>query len=441
MSVYLDCMMKSIQSTSHISPDVMFDWATKLFPFNRSLTGVGVRQTLQFIKSKIPELEIKQVKSNKKAFDWTIPKEWSITDGFITDSTGAKLVDWKDNNLHVIGYSVPIDTTLTFEEIRNHLFTLPSQPDAIPYVTSYYEPNWGFCITEKQLQKFTNPPFRVCIKSKLFDGHMNYGELIIPGLSTKTVLLSTNICHPSLANNEVSGPVVLASLSRYLQDNGPNYYTYRIIFIPETIGAIYYLSRNLKKLKKNVVAGWVITCVGDQGNFSYIPTRHGNTLTDRVSRLTLKNFCKSYKEYSWLDRGSDERQFNSPGIDLPVASITRSKYGEYPQYHSSLDNLDFISGEGLYGSFELYRHCIQTLEQNLNYSSSNYCEPKLDKYKLYETISKKGSSYGSRKVLNVLSFIDGNTDLIEISIKTGLEFHEVAEIIDTLRAYEIICNK
>jgi aminopeptidase-like protein len=425
---------KSIQ----IPANQMFEWATELFPFNRSLTGEGTRQTLHYIKSKIPKLVIKQVKSDKKAFDWTIPKEWHISDGFIIDSTGAKLVDWKENNLHVMGYSTPINTTLTFEELEKHLFTLPSQPDAIPYVTSYYEQNWGFCISESQKQKFKNSPFTVVIKSKLFDGYMNYGELIIPGLSPKTVLLSTNICHPSLANNEVSGPVILTALCKYLQDIGPNYYTYRIIFIPETIGSIYYLSKHMKKLKKSLVAGWAITCVGDDGQFSYIPTRNGNTLTDRVSRLILRNCSQGYKEYSWLDRGSDERQFNSPGIDLPVASITRSKYGEYAEYHTSLDNLDFISGEGLYGSLEVYKHCIQALEQNLIYTPSVLCEPKLGKYKLYETVSIKGSSFSSRKVLNVLSFIDGDTDLLEISSKTGLEFNEVVEIAKILKSHKII---
>ncbi len=423
-----------------ISANQMFDWATELFPLNRSLTGEGVRQTLDYIKSKIPKLEIKQVKSGKKAFDWTIPKEWHISDGFITDSTGVKLVDWKENNLHVMGYSTPINTTLTFEELEKHLFTLPSQPDAVPYVTSYYEPNWGFCISENQKQKFKNSPFTVVINSKLFDGYMNYGELIIPGLSPKTVLLSANICHPSLANNEVSGPVVLTALCKYLQDTGPNYYTYRILFIPETIGSIYYLSKHIKQLKRNLVAGWTITCVGDDGQFSYIPTRRGSTLTDRVSILILKNFSQGYKEYSWLDRGSDERQFNSPGIDLPVASITRSKYGEYAEYHTSLDNLEFISGEGLYGSLEIYKHCIQVLEQNLIYTPSVLCEPKLGKYKLYETVSIKGRALSSRKILNVLSFIDGDTDLIGISGKTGLKFEEIVEITKTLESHRIIHN-
>ena len=416
----------------------MFDWATDLFPLNRSLTGEGVRETLFYLQSKIPKLKVKKVKSNTKVFDWIIPKEWQINDAYIEDSTGSKLVDWKENNLHVVGYSIPVNTTLSFDELEKHLFTLPSQPNAIPYVTSYYQPNWGFCIADNDKRLFRNPPFKVVIDSKLFDGYMNYGELIIPGRSPKTVLLSTNICHPSLANNEVSGPVVLTALCKWLQNIGKTYYSYRIIFIPETIGSIYYISKHLKLLQKNIVAGWVITCVGDDGNFSYIPTRLGNTLTDKISQLILKDLTNGYIEYSWLDRGSDERQFNSPGVDLPVASITRSKYGEYDEYHTSLDNLDFISSGGLWGSFELYKLCILALEKNLIYSPSVLCEPKLDKYDLYSKVSIKGSGINSRKILNILSHIDGKTDLVEISTRTKIKFDEVVAMASILESHGVI---
>jgi len=416
----------------------MFEWATDLFPLNRSLTGEGVRETLIYLQSKIPKLKVKKVKSNTKVFDWTIPKEWQITDAYIEDSTGSKLVDWKKNNLHVVGYSIPVHTILSFSELEKHLFTLPNQPNAIPYVTSYYEPNWGFCIAENDKRLFRHPPFKVVINSKLFDGYMNYGELIILGRSPKTVLLSANICHPSLANNEVSGPVVLTALCKWLQNIGKTYYSYRIIFIPETIGSIYYISKHLKQLQKNIVAGWVLTCVGDDGNFSYIPTRLGNTLTDKISQLILKDLTNGYIEYSWLDRGSDERQFNSPGVDLPVASITRSKYGEYDEYHTSLDNLDFISGEGLWGSFELYKLCILALEKNLIYSPSVLCEPKLDKYDLYSKVSIKGSGINSRKILNILSYIDGKTDLVEVSTRTQIKFDEVVEIASILESHGVI---
>lgn len=419
---------------------LMYTWAKDLFPLNRSLTGEGVRETLNYLKEIIPELKIKAVKSGTRAFDWEIPQEWQITDAYVADLAGNRLIDFKKNNLHVVGYSIPINRILSRQELEPHLFSLKQQPFAIPYVTSYYQRNWGFCISHNQRLKLGEGPFRVLIDSKHFNGHMNYGELIIPGKIKKEILLSTNICHPSLANNELSGPIILAALSRFITTKLSNRLTYRILFLPETIGSIYYLSRNLKRLKKNVVAGWTLTCLGDDSEFSYLPSRSGETLADRVSKLAL-NELDSFRTYSWLDRGSDERQFCSPGIDLPIASIMRSKYGAYPEYHTSLDNLDFISEAGLRKSFDLFKKLVSILEKNDVYKINVKCEPQLSKRLMYPSISIKaqdGNQINLRNKMNVISYLDGRHDLIKIAEKCNLSWSKIDSIVDELKIQKLI---
>jgi aminopeptidase-like protein len=420
--------------------DIMFGWAKDLFPMNRSLTGSGVRETLIYLQEIIPNLSIKEVKSGTKAFDWEVPEEWNVSDGYIEDLNGNKLISFLDNNLHVMGYSTPVDKILTKNELNEHIFTLPNQPNAIPYVTSYYKREWGFCMSHKQKLNLGSGPFHVVIKSELFKGSLSYGELVIPGKSRKEIMFTTNICHPSLANNELSGPVILTALAKWIEDYSDRKFTYRILFLPETIGAIYYISRNLRYLKRNLQAGWVLTCLGDDNKFSFIPSRTGDSNSDRVSRVVLDGL-KEFREYTWLERGSDERQFCAPGIDLPVSSITRSKYGEYPEYHTSLDNLNFISPVALEGSLEIFKKIVKIMENNRFYKINIKCEPQLSKRNLYPSISIKNDNPSLRNQMNVISYLDGKHDLIDIAHKCKLDFFYINELVLNLKTHKLISEE
>jgi len=412
----------------------MYSWAEDLFPICRSLTGPGVRETLNYLKKLIPELKIESVPSGYKAFDWTVPKEWSVLAAYIEDDKGNVVVDFKDNNLHLVGYSHSIDKWVELDELDDHLFSLPEQPTAIPYVTSYYDLNWGFCITDILRKQLKEGKYHVVIDSKLEDGVLNYGELIIPGETDREILLSTYICHPSMANNELSGPVVTTALAKWLMGQMNRKYTYRILFVPETIGSIVYLSKHLEHLKEKVDAGLVVTCVGDDRDYSFLPSRLGSTLIDRVSLSVMSSFIGEFKKYSFLDRGSDERQFCSPGVDLPVASIMRTKYGIYPEYHTSLDDLSLISPAGLSGGYSLIKKVIQCLELNNTYISKVFCEPQLGKRNLYPRLSTKSKAdyVEAEIILNVLAYCDGQTDLLSISEILKKPIFELKDVVNIL---------
>lgn len=414
----------------------MYELVTRLYPICRSITGNGVRETLRIIKEHIP-VEIFEVPTGTRAFDWIVPKEWNIKDGYITDEEGNKIVDFKENNLHVVGYSVPVDKWVSLSELQQHLYSLEEQPEAIPYVTSYYEERWGFCISHNKRMKLKEGKYHVFIDSELKDGHLTYGEYIIPGKSNQEIFLSTYICHPSMANNELSGPAVTTFLAKWLASS-PRKYTYRIVFVPETIGSIVYLSRNLDVLKKNVIAGFNITCVGDERTYSFLPSRNGNTLADKVALNVLRFRHPDFIRYSFLDRGSDERQYCSPGVDLPVVSIMRSKYGTYPEYHTSLDDLNLVTPRGLQGSFEILRECIELLENNARYRVTCLCEPQLGRRGLYPTISTKDSALQVRTMMNLLAYADGHNDLIDISNIIGVPASELYPLIDKLKAAKLL---
>tara|TARA_B100001123_G_scaffold445701_1_gene597987 strand:- start:312 stop:1637 length:1326 start_codon:yes stop_codon:yes gene_type:complete len=418
--------------------DDMHDMAKDLWPICRSITGEGVRETLSYIKRHIKELEIHSIPSGTKVFDWQIPDEWIIRSAYIEDKSGKKIIDMTKNNLHVVGYSEPIDEWMSLEKLNKYLYSLPDQPNAIPYITSYYERRWGFCLTHIQRQSLKQGEYHVVIDSEIKPGVLNYGEVIIPGLSKKEVMLSTYICHPSMANNELSGPVVTTMLAKWIASIKNRFYTYRIIFIPETIGSIAYLSENLEHLKGHVVAGYNITCVGDNRSYSFLPSRDGNTLSDRVALHVLKHIDPNFKIYTWLDRGSDERQFCSPGVDLPIASIMRSKYHEYPEYHTSLDDLSFVTADGLKGSFEAIRESIEIIEKNLVYAVKIICEPQLGRRGLYPTLSTKDHSETVKTMMDFLSYCDGTHDLLQISEIIDQKFESILPIVELLLENSII---
>ncbi len=409
----------------------MYSLMERLFPICRSLTGNGNRQTLNILKEYIP-IEIKEVPSGTKVFDWEVPDEWNIKDAFIKTPDGKKVVDFKNNNLHLVGYSEPFEGKIKLDELKNHIYTLPDQPDLIPYVTSYYQRRWGFCLSENQFKTLKNGIYEIQIDSTLEPGNLTYADLIVKGKSKKEILISTYICHPSLANNELSGPVISTFLAKYLLENNDNYYSYRFVFAPETIGTITYLSKHIEELKRNVIAGYVLACIGDSGSFSYLQSRKENTLVDRVTMHVLKHTEKEYELYDYLASGSDERQYCSPGIDLPVGSLMRTKYGKYPEYHTSGDNMDIISSDELDKSLEKLKLCIDIIENNRIYKSTVLGAPQLGKRGLYPTISTKTLSLNVITMMNILSFCDGHHDLLWIAEKIGKPIMELFPIVETL---------
>jgi aminopeptidase-like protein len=404
--------------------------AKQLFPICRSITGNGVRETLQILGEHIP-LNIYEIPTGTEVFDWTIPEEWNIRDAYILDEDDNKIVDFKQNNLHVVGYSEPMDAVIPLAELQKHLWSLEDQPEAIPYVTSYYERRWGFCMAHNERVKLKEGNYRVFIDSELKEGHLTYAECILPGREEKEVFLSTYICHPSMANNELSGPVVTTFLTKWLA-NLPRKYTYRIIFVPETIGSIAYLSRHWVEMKKKIIAGFNISCVGDDRSYSYLSSRKGNTLADRVI-LNVLSFKDSVKKYTFLNRGSDERQYCSPNIDLPVASLMRSKYGDYPEYHTSLDDLEnVVTPSGLQGAYDALKECIELIEQNAKYRVTCFGEPCLGKRNFSHTLSRTNITTEFLNIRNVLAFADGENDLIEISNLINVSAKTLYSTVDQL---------
>ena len=395
----------------------MYRWASDLFPICRSITGAGVRTTLDYLRDLLPEMTVHAVPSGTQAFDWTVPDEWNIEDAWLEHEDGERICSFADSNLHVMSYSVPVDRWLTLEELQPHLYSFERMPDVIPYVTSYYARNWGFCLPHAKRVALKPGRYRAVIRSQLEPGELNYGELILPGRESGEVLLSTYVCHPSLANNELSGPVVTAALARWLAGRARRY-TYRIVFAPETIGAIVYLSRNLEQMKERTVAGYVVTCVGDDRTYSYLPSRLGGTLADRVAQHVLTHHAGSFDRYTFLQRGSDERQYCFPGIDLPVCLVMRSKFAAYPEYHTSADDLSVISPAGLQGGFDALRKCIEVIEANRTWRVTTLCEPQLGRRGLYPNAVPKG---GARpmNMMHLVHYADGNHDLLEIAERTG----------------------
>ena len=416
----------------------------KLFPICRSLTGKGVKKTLNIIKNEFPSLKIKKIKSGTKVFDWKIPDEWNIKDAYVKDKYKRKIIDFKKNNLHLLGYSQPINKKITKKELYKNIFFLKGQPGAIPYITSYYKKYWGFCITYNQKKiidkKYSNKDFFEVFIDSNFNksGFMSYGELVLKGKSSQEILISTYVCHPSMANNELSGPIVsMALIDHFRKKNLEK--TLRFVFIPETIGSIAYICKNLKHMKENIIGGYNLSCIGDERNHSCMLSKYKNSPSDfALIKAYQKLKIKNYKVYSFLKRGSDERQYNSPGIDIPISSIFRSKYGTYSEYHTSLDNFNLVTLNGLKGGFQVARMAVNILLKLIVPKSKILCEPHMTKYNLYPTLSTKKINYETNQYMDFLQFSDGKNTIEEISKKIKLKLSKVKKIYKLLKNKQII---
>lgn len=430
----------------------------ELFHICRSLTGRGNIKTLKILKREIPKLKIKKIKSGTKVFDWKVPPQWDIYDAYIKDHNNNRIIDFKKNNLHLVGYSKPFKKIVTKKNLLKNLYSIKKLPDAIPYVTSYYKKAWGFCLSHNSLKKLNkdysdNHKFKVSINSKFKkDGYMHYAEYLIPGKSKKEILISTYICHPSMANNELSGPLVALWLIKHFQ-NQKNKISLRFIFISETIGSIAYISTNLKNIKKNVIGGINLTCVGDERNYSLLTSKYKDSILDKVAKKVLKKNNIKYKSYSFLERGSDERQFSSPGVDLPFISVMRTKYGKFPEYHTSLDNFDLVTNRGLSGSINIIRKIIKNLcnyDEEIFKKNSIYrkkisknprtniiCEPFLTKRKMYPTLSRTVWNQNIRNYLNFIQYADGSNSLNQISKIIKLKKSKTKKIYSHLKFLKI----
>jgi aminopeptidase-like protein len=420
------------------------EYFDRLWPITRSLTGNGNRESLKIL-SEIIDLEITEVPCGTKCFDWNVPPEWNINEAWIKDSKGNIIIDFSDNNLHILGYSEPLQGKFSFEELKSHLYTLPDQPDLIPYLTSYYQRRWGFCLSHNQfIQLDKNDTYEVFIDSSLDDnGSMTIGEAVIKGKSDKEILFSTYICHPSLASNELSGPLVSAFIYNHLKKQKHLKYTYRFIFVPETIGSIYSLSVKGEYWKNNLTAGFVITCIGDDGKFTYKRSRIGNSLPDRAVETILNQTENEFNLVDFFPSGSDERQYCSPGFNLPVGSLMRTMYGKYPEYHTSGDNKDFISFDAMEKSVSKYLEVIELIEKNEKYiNKMPFCEPQLGKRGLYPTLgSQKGTQDFVTAMMWILNLSDGENDLITISEKSKIAVKDLIPVVAKLIENGILENE
>ncbi len=417
------------QGLDHIGRK-LYQFAADLYPVCRSITGAGIRQTLSTIQSHIP-LSTFDVPTGTPFFDWTVPKEWNIRDAYIRRPGGTRLVDFQQCNLHVMNYSAPVHATLSLQELRPHLFTLPENPTLIPYRTSYYQENWGFCLSQNQLSALEEGEYEVCIDSTLENGNLTYGECYLPGHSADEVLISCHACHPSLANDNLSGLAVATFLAELLNTQDRRL-SYRFLFIPGTIGAITWLARN-REAAARIRHGLVLTCVGDAGGFHYKKSRRGNAPIDRAVAHVLGHCGGPSEILEFSPYGYDERQYCSPGFNLPVGCLMRSVWGSFPEYHTSADNLEFIHPSQLAGSLRLCATVMDVLENDRRYYSQNpYCEPQLGRRNLYR--STGGDSIGNEisARLWVLNFSDGEHSLLDIAERSGIPFAAICDAADLL---------
>jgi aminopeptidase-like protein len=413
------------------------DLVSRLFPICRSITGDGVRDTLAILR-EFANLRIQEVPSGYRAFDWTVPKEWNIRDAYVKNQQGERVIDFRRSNLHVLNYSVPISAAMTLDELRPHLYTLPGQPNAIPYRTSYYEERWGFCLSHRDLEGLPEGNYEVCIDSTLEQGHLTFADAVLPGASDHELVFSTYMCHPSMANHELSGPV-LSALMYWLLSECEHEYTYRFIYVPETIGALVYLSEHGQHLREHMHSGYVLASLGRQDTYTYKRSRCGGTPGDKVAEHCLQYAPDgaATQVIDFVPHGSDERQYCSPGFNLPVGLLTRPMYSTFPEYHTSLDDLDFVSGDAMAESLKMCLRMVQVHELNRMYLNlSPYGEPQLSKRGLYPSLGASGT-YAARQAsldrrLYLLAYADGSHDLIDIADRIGCAAWEFAPEIHEL---------
>lgn len=403
----------------------LYELARALYPINRSITGQGVRDTLAAIAKVVP-LEVRSIPTGTPVFDWTIPREWNFREAYIEDAAGRRIVDAKHSNLHVVSYSTPVDATMGLAELRPHLHSLPQHPDWIPYRTSYYKEAWGFCIAHRQLQAMTEQNYRVRIDATLTAGVLNFGELVVPGETTDEFLITAHVCHPSLANDNLSGIAIAAWLGKLLADQKPRY-TYRFLFAPGTIGSIAWLATSAQTVSK-VKHGIVAALLGRPAPLTYKKTRRGDAAIDKIAAYVLRRRARGDNVIDFSPWGYDERQFNSPGIALDVGRLTRAAEGGYPEYHTSADNLALVTPEALHDAFSAFCEIIEVVEHDGYYLNlRGHGEPQLGKYGLYDSMGGASSVEAGRlALLWVLNQADGSRSLLEIAERSGLAFSDVA---------------
>ncbi|MEY6432064.1 DUF4910 domain-containing protein [Thioalkalicoccus limnaeus] len=403
----------------------MYEFVRQLYPICRSITGNGVRETLRIIGQRVP-LQIREVPTGTKVFDWTIPREWNIRDAWVKDPSGRKIIELRNSNLHVVSYSVPVHKKLSLPELKKHLHSLPELPHLIPYRTSYYQATWGFCLSHNQQRELVEGEYEVFIDSSLEDGHLSFGEYLLKGQTTEEVLLSCHVCHPSLANDNLSG-VALATALAQLLEGYDRRYSYRFLFVPGTIGAITWLALN-EDFIRQIKCGLVVALVGDRGKLTYKKSRQRCAEIDQAALHVLGHSGAAYEVQDFSPYGYDERQYCSPGIDLAVGSLTRTPYGRYLEYHTSGDNLDFLSADALEDSLQAYLSILHVVDTNRRYRNQYpKCEPQLGRRGLYSELG--GQSDGKElemALLWVLNFSDGEHSILDIAARSGKPFAQLA---------------
>jgi aminopeptidase-like protein len=431
------CGTATLAAPSAEVGQAMWQLASEMFPICRSITGDGLRKTLRHIQKHIP-LELREVPSGTRVFDWTVPKEWNIRDAYIKNMRGERVIDFRRSNLHVVNYSIPVRGTMTLAELRPHLHALPEYPDWVPYRTSYYAEQWGFCLSYNQLSALKDESYEVCIDSTLTDGTLTYGEYYLKGEREDEILISCHTCHPSLANDNLSGVVVATYLAQALT-RWPRHYSYRFLFIPGTIGAITWLCLN-EAQARYIQHGLVLAGVGDAGSMTYKRSRRGDAPIDRVLAHVLKHSGQPYAIQDFSPYGYDERQYCSPGFNLPVGALMRSPFGQYPQYHTSADNLEFIRSESLQDSLTRCMAALNILEHNRYYLNRNpMCEPQLGRRGLYGPLGGQSDTQLSQLVrLWVLNLSDGYHSLLDIAERASVPFWLIDAAADELAAHDLL---
>jgi aminopeptidase-like protein len=411
----------------------LYKLVAELYPICRSITGDGVRRTLEIVDREIGGLEVHEVPTGTQVLDWTVPREWNVRDAWVADAAGRRVIDFQASNLHLVGYSVPVRATMGLAELKEHLFTLPDQPDWVPWRTSYYAERWGFCASQRLVDGLPEGDYEVCVDTTLADGHLTYGEHLVEGRTDEEVLVSCHVCHPSLANDNLSGIAVATRLARRLAEGGRPRYSYRFLFAPGTIGAITWLAGNEDRLGR-VRHGLVLACVGDPGGFTYKRSRRGDAEIDRVVAHVLGRSGRPHQLVDFSPYGYDERQFCSPGFDLPVGSLSRTPYARYPEYHTSADDLDLVGPAQLQESLELCWEVVGVLEANRRHVNlSPKGEPQLGRRGLYGSIGGRSDAEERQMaMLWVLNQSDGTHSLLEVAERSGLPFALLAEVAATL---------